>query len=304
MMVTEEESVLELQLEEDEEEDEEEEEDEGEDDGETYFRTEHVSRTEELQEEVDLAGKEVSILCELLGVTESSTIKRSLPERIADLKNAVSALLDSSRIHFAKANGDVEDIQIVHSKTNGHLVDILDLTKVEELEVKLNETSNKLEECQGELAECEVKMKNQEKEVERLASLLDVTTTKLSAAEEEKKLMSEDLERKYENEDEQIRRDMNIRNEAVKEKNMAWIELSQTKEGRAAADQPPADGGDSTKGGVGSAVGKMATRFTTAGGSESARKHDLLFQVSAVETFWSSGMVLIPVLLYWILFID
>ena len=41
--------------------------------------------------------------------------------------------------------------------------------------------------------------------------------------------MREDLERKYENEDEQIRRDMNIRNEAVKEKNMAWIELSQTK---------------------------------------------------------------------------
>merc|ERR1712013_467247 len=153
----------------------------------------------------------------------------------------------------------------------GHLVDTLDLTKVEELEVKLNETSNKLEECQGELAECEVKMKKQEKEVERLASLLDVTTTKLSAAEEEKKLMREDLERKYENEDEQIRRDMNIRNEAVKEKNMAWIELSQTKEGRAVADQP------------------------SAGGSESARKHDLLFQVSAVETFWSSGIVLIPV---------
>ena len=95
--------------------------------------------------------------------------------------------------------------------------------------MKLNETSNKLEECQGELAECEVKMKKQEREVERLASLLDVTTTKLSAAEEEKKLMSEDLEQKYENEDEQIRRDMNIRNEAVKEKNMAWIELSQTK---------------------------------------------------------------------------
>ena len=93
----------------------------------------------------------------------------------------------------------------------------------------MNETSIKLEECQGELAECEVKMKKQEKEVERLASLLDVTTTKLSAAEEEMKLMSEDLERKYENEDEQIRRDMNIRNEAVKEKNMAWIELSQTK---------------------------------------------------------------------------
>ena len=68
-------------------------------------------------------------------MTESS--KKSLPERIADLKSAVSALLDSSKIHFAKANGDVEDIQIVHSKTNGHLVDTLDLTKVEELEVKL-----------------------------------------------------------------------------------------------------------------------------------------------------------------------
>ena len=76
----------------------------------------------------------MSNLCELLGVTESS--KKSLPERIADLKSAVSALLDSSKIHFAKANGDVEDIQIVHSKTNGHLVDTLDLTKVEELEVK------------------------------------------------------------------------------------------------------------------------------------------------------------------------
>ena len=78
----------------------------------------------------------MSVLCELLGMTESSTSKRSLPERIVDLKNAVSALLDSSEIHFAKANGDVEDIQIVHSKTNGHLVDTLDLTKVEELEVK------------------------------------------------------------------------------------------------------------------------------------------------------------------------
>merc|ERR1711953_721178 len=127
MMGTEEESVFEPQLEE---------EDEDEDEGETYFRTEHVSRTEELQEEVDLAGKEVSNLCELLGMTESSTSNRSLPERIADLKNAVSALLDSSKIHFAKANGDVEDIQIVHSKTNGDVVDTMDLTTVEELEVK------------------------------------------------------------------------------------------------------------------------------------------------------------------------
>ena len=50
MMGTEEESVFEPQLEEEEDE-------EDEDEGETYFRTEHVSRTEELQEEVDLAGK-------------------------------------------------------------------------------------------------------------------------------------------------------------------------------------------------------------------------------------------------------
>ena len=40
----------------------------------------------------------------------------------------------------------------------------------------------------------------------------------------------EDLEKTDVLEDqEQIRRDMDIRNEAVKEKNMAWIELSQTK---------------------------------------------------------------------------
>ena len=115
-----------------------------------------------------------------------------------------------------------------------------------------------------------MRVKSQEVEVDRLTSLLNVTTTKLAAAEEENKLMSEDLERKNENEDEQIRRDMNIRNEAVKEKNMAWIELSQTKvcfktfeeekipwnfvftkcfeEGRAVADEPSAHGSDSTKG--------------------------------------------------------
>ena len=96
-------------------------------------------------------------------------------------------------------------------------------------QVKLNETRNKLEEREGELKECLVKVRSQEVEVDRLTSLLNVTTTKLAAAEEENKLMSEDLARKNVNEDEQIRRDMNIRNEAVKEKNMAWIELSQTK---------------------------------------------------------------------------
>ena len=96
-------------------------------------------------------------------------------------------------------------------------------------QVELNKTRNKLEEREGELKECLVKVRSQEVEVDRLTSLLNVTTTKLAAAEEENKLMSEDLKRKNENEDEQIRRDMNIRNEAVKEKNMAWIELSQTK---------------------------------------------------------------------------
>ena len=93
----------------------------------------------------------------------------------------------------------------------------------------MNETRNKLEERECELKESLVKVRSQEVEVDRLTSLLNVTSTKLAAAEEENKLMSEDLERKNVNEDEQIRRDMNIRNEAVKEKNMAWIELSQTK---------------------------------------------------------------------------
>ena len=50
MSATEEDSVFEPEVEEEEEVDEEE-------DGETYFRTEHVSRTEELQEEVDMAAK-------------------------------------------------------------------------------------------------------------------------------------------------------------------------------------------------------------------------------------------------------
>ena len=45
MSATEEDSVFEVEVEEEEEE------------GETYFRTEHVSRTEELQEEVDMAAK-------------------------------------------------------------------------------------------------------------------------------------------------------------------------------------------------------------------------------------------------------
>jgi len=277
-------------------------------DGETYFRTEHVSRTEELQEEVDMAAKEVSMLCELLGLSakEPSVGTGSLLQRITHLKAAVSVLLESSKekLNAVTSNGDLEDVEIVHSKTNGNSVLTTDLTAVEVLEVELNETRNKLEEREGELKECLVKVKSQEVEVDRLTSLLDVTTTKLAAAEEENKLMSEDLERKNENEDEQIRRDMNIRNEAVKEKNMAWIELSQTKEGRAVADESSTHGSDSTKGGAGSAAGTLAARYATAGRSKVAGKPESLFQVNAVETFWSSGLVLLPVFLYWMLFID
>merc|ERR1719264_2522635 len=252
---------------------------EEEEDGETYFRTEHVSRTEELQEEVDMAAKEVSMLCELLGFSakDSSMSKGSLLERITHLKAAVSALmLDSSKekVEGVTSNGDLEDVEIVHSKTNGNSVHTMDLTKVEALEVELNETRNKLEEREGELKECLVKVR------------------------------SEDLARKNVNEDEQIRRDMNIRNEAVKEKNMAWIELSQTKEGRAATDKPSAHGSDSTKGGAGSAVGTLAARHATVGRPEIAGKHENLLQVNAVETFWSSGLFLLPVFLYWMLFID
>jgi len=282
---------------------------EEEEDGETYFRTEHVSRTEELQEEVDMATKEVSILFELLGLSakESSQCNAGgLLQRIAHLKVAVSALTESSKenVDAVTINGNLEDVEIVHRKTNGNGVHMMDLTAVEALEVELNETRNKLEEREGELKVCLVKVKSQEGEVDRLNSLLNVTNTKLTAAEEENKLLSEDLERKNENEDEQIRRDMNIRNEAVKEKNMAWIELSQTKEGRAVADKPPTDGSDSTKGGVGSAVGTLAARYAAVGGSEAEGKHENVLQVNAVETIWSSGLLLLPVFLYWMYFID
>ena len=49
MSATEEDSVFEVEEEEEE--------------GETYFRTEHVSRTEELQEEVDMAAKVMQSRC-------------------------------------------------------------------------------------------------------------------------------------------------------------------------------------------------------------------------------------------------
>merc|ERR1719239_655186 len=111
---------------------------EEEDDGETYFRTEHVSRTEELQEEVDVAAKEVSLLCELLGLSakESSISTGSLLQRITHLKAAVSVLLESSKekLDAVTSNGDREDVEIVHSKTNGNSVLTTDLTAVEVLE--------------------------------------------------------------------------------------------------------------------------------------------------------------------------
>ena len=33
-------------------------------------------------------------------------------------------------------------------------------------------------------------------------------------------------------------------------------------------------------------------------------QHENLLQVKAVETFWSSGLFLLPVFLYWMFFID
>ena len=50
MSATEEDSVFEVEVEDEE--------------GETYFRTEHVSRTEELQEEVDMAAKVIQSQCQ------------------------------------------------------------------------------------------------------------------------------------------------------------------------------------------------------------------------------------------------
>ena len=58
MSATEEDFVFEVEEEEDE-------------DGETYFRTEHVSRTEELQEEVDTAGKVIQSLCNNSGINSN-----------------------------------------------------------------------------------------------------------------------------------------------------------------------------------------------------------------------------------------
>ena len=135
---------------------------EEEEDGETYFRTEHVSRTEELQEEVDMATKvgkksfmeiyllifslfqEVSILFELLGLSAKESLQCNaggLLQRIAHLKVAVSALMESSKenVDAVTINGDLEDVEIVHRKTNGNGVHMMDLTAVEALEVKIDD---------------------------------------------------------------------------------------------------------------------------------------------------------------------
>ena len=85
------------------------------------------------------------MLCELLGLSdkESCISKGSLLERITHLKAAVSALLDSSKenVDGVTSNGDLEDVEIIHRKTNGNSVHTEDLTKVEALEVQIDQIS-------------------------------------------------------------------------------------------------------------------------------------------------------------------
>ena len=82
------------------------------------------------------------MLCELLGLSaeESSISNGSLLQRITHLKAAVSVLLDSSKekVDAITCNGDLEDVKIVHSKTNGNSVLTTDLTVVEVLEVNID----------------------------------------------------------------------------------------------------------------------------------------------------------------------
>ena len=82
------------------------------------------------------------MLCELLGLSakESSTSNGGLLQRITHLKAAVSALLDSSKakVDAVTSNGDLEDVEIVHSKTNGNSLLITDLTAIEVLEVNID----------------------------------------------------------------------------------------------------------------------------------------------------------------------
>ena len=81
------------------------------------------------------------MLCELLGLSakESSMSKGSLLERITHLKAAVSALMLDSSKEKVDSNGDLEDVEIVHSKTNGNSVHTMDLTEVETLEVNIDQ---------------------------------------------------------------------------------------------------------------------------------------------------------------------
>ena len=82
------------------------------------------------------------MLCELLGLSakESSISNGGLLQRIKHLKAAVSVLLDSSKekLVAVTSNGDLEDVEIVHSKTNGNSVLTKDLTAVEVLEVNID----------------------------------------------------------------------------------------------------------------------------------------------------------------------
>ena len=81
------------------------------------------------------------MLCELLGFSakDSSMSKGSLLERITHLKAAVPALMLDSSKEKVDSNGDLEDVEIVHSKTNGNSVHTMDLTEVETLEVNIDQ---------------------------------------------------------------------------------------------------------------------------------------------------------------------
>ena len=82
------------------------------------------------------------MLCDLLGLSakESSISNGGLLQRITHLKAAVSVLLDSSKekVDVVTSNGDLEDVEIVHSKTNGNSVFTTDLTEIEVLEVNID----------------------------------------------------------------------------------------------------------------------------------------------------------------------
>ena len=95
--------------------------------------------------------QEVSILFELLGLSAKESLQCNaggLLQRIAHLKVAVSALTESSKenVDAVTINGNLEDVEIVHRKTNGTGVHMMDLTAVEALEVKIdkkNHSNNK-----------------------------------------------------------------------------------------------------------------------------------------------------------------